>query len=90
MTEFTFKISTDIATIKQYLIDVEKFVSVHPLIYKMTDLGQGKYKVFEKVKIGFFPYNFTYKATITHNDNSVNINASIMGLTKLSMQFTFN
>ncbi len=87
MTKFTFKIFTDIAIIKQHLTDVDKFVSVHPLIYKMTDLGHGKYKVHEKIKIGFIHYRFTYKATISQRDNIVNIDASIMGLTKLSMQF---
>jgi carbon monoxide dehydrogenase subunit G len=89
MIELTFKVSKDISTITQHLTDVEKFVSVHPLIYKMTDLGENTYKVFEKIKMGIIPYRFTYRATITHDHNSVKMNASVMGLTKLSMHFTF-
>ncbi len=89
MKEFTFIIGKDIQTVKQYLIDAEKFVSVHPLIYKMEDLGQNKFRVFEKVKVGFIPYHFTYTATITNNNDSIQMYASIMGVTKLSMYFTF-
>ena len=70
MTEFIFKVKKDIIIIKQQLTIVENFVNVHPLIYKMTDLGGNKYKVFEKIKIGVIPYRFTYKATITDEKDS--------------------
>lgn len=89
MTEITFKTTKDIPTTIQYLTDVEKFVTVHPLIYKMTDLGENNYKVFEKIKMGILFYRFSYKANITHDNNSVKINASVMGLTKLTMLFNF-
>ncbi|MEO6130587.1 MAG: hypothetical protein ABIQ02_01975 [Saprospiraceae bacterium] len=75
MTEFTFKVRKDVITIKQYLTNIERFVNVHPMIYKMTALGENKYKVFEKVMIGIIPYNFTYKAFITHDKDSVKIDA---------------
>jgi carbon monoxide dehydrogenase subunit G len=89
MTELIFKVDKDISTVKQYLIDVEKFASVHPIIYKMIDLGGNQYKVFEKIKIGIISYSFTYKATIRHDDNSVNMEASVFGMAKLLMRFTF-
>jgi len=89
MTEFTFKVRKDVITIKQYLTNIEKFVNVHPLIYKMTALGENKHKVFEKVMIGVMLYNFTYKAFITHDKDSVKIVATIMGITTISMLFTF-
>ena len=89
MTEFIFKVKKDIITIKKQLTNVENFVNIHPLIYKMTDLGRNKYKVFEKIKIGVIPYRFTYKAIITEEKDSVNIVATVMGLTTISMFFTF-
>ena len=55
----------------------------------MTDLGGNKYKVFEKIKIGVIPYRFTYKAIITEEKDSVNIVATVLGLTTISMFFTF-
>jgi len=89
MTEFIFKVKKDIIIIKQQLTIVENFVNVHPLVYKMKDLGWNKYKVFEKIKIGVIPYRFTYKAIITDEKDSVNIVATVMGLTTISMFFTF-
>ena len=89
MTEFIFKVKKDIITIKKQLTNVENFVNIHPLIYKMTDLGGNKYKVFEKINIGVIPYRFTYKAIITEEKDSVNIVATVMGMTTISMFFTF-
>lgn len=89
MTEFIFRVKKDIITIKQQLTNVKNFVNVHPLIYKMTDLGGYKYKVFEEIKIGVIPCRFTYNAIITDEKDSVKIVATVMGMTTISMFFTF-
>jgi carbon monoxide dehydrogenase subunit G len=90
MTEITFKSNKDIPSIIQYLTNKDKFVSVHPLIYKMIDLGENNFRVFEKIKVGIIYYRFTYKAHITYNNHSVRIHASVMGLTQLTMEFNFH
>jgi carbon monoxide dehydrogenase subunit G len=90
MTKLTFKIDKDVPTTIKYLTETDKFVSVHPLIYKMKDLNNNNYKVYERVKIGFFTYNFSYFAKITQIENSLQIFASVMGLTKLTMLFNFH
>ncbi len=89
MITLTFKAQTDKHTIQQYLTDADKFVSVHPLIYKMERVSQNSYKVFEKVTFGPIPYRFTYHASITLEAHEVKMLATIMGLTKISMHFTF-
>ena len=89
MTEFIFKVKKDIIIIKQQLTNVENFVNVHPLIYKMTNLVGNKYMVCEKIKMGAIPFRFTYKAFIPYNKDSVKIVATIMGMTTISMFFTF-
>ena len=90
MTKLTFKSDKDIPTIKKYLTETNKFVSVHPLIYKMTDLSDDNYKIYEKVKVGFLTYTFSYYTKITQIDDSLRINASVMGLTRFTMQFNFH
>jgi len=55
----------------------------------MTNLGGNKYKVFEKIKIGVIPYRFIYMAIITDEKDSVNVVATVMGMTTISMFFTF-
>lgn len=89
MKAFTFEVHKDLTTVKQYLTDIEKFVNVHPLIYKMKDLGGNEYKVYERVKIGFVIYNFTYKAFIILDIDSVKIVAKVKRITKISMLFNF-
>jgi carbon monoxide dehydrogenase subunit G len=90
MKKLTFKVQKDVNTVKDYLSDAEKFVSVHPLIYKMKHLGENKYKVFEKIDIGNIPYRFTYMAYFTIDENSVRIDAQVMGLTKIAIHFSFS
>lgn len=90
MTKLTFKIDKDIPTTLKYFTEVHKFVSVHPLIYKMTDLNNNNYKVYERVRFGLFYYRFSYYAKIEQIDNSLRIYASVMGLTKLTMLFNFH
>lgn len=86
--EFDFVVKRDIQTVFEYLTQPEKFVSVHPLIYKMTDLGGGNYKVFEKIRFGPLPYKFTYKANISTGQNDeITMKAVVAGMTKITMHF---
>jgi carbon monoxide dehydrogenase subunit G len=89
MLKLNFSLSKNVDSIKKYLLNPELFVEVHPMIWKMQDLGDGKFKVFEKVKLGLLPYSFTYIARITELENKVIITATIMGITKISMDFQF-
>lgn len=69
-----------------HLTDMKKFVSIHPIIYKMDDLGNGNYKVYEK--LGFV--SFTYSATVTGDPQAktVKIKAVVMKFTHIEMNFT--
>lgn len=90
MTLITYKANSSAATLTTYLTETDKFVTVHPLIYRMEHLGGNNYKVYEKVTFGFIPINFTYKATISQSNGRVLIDATVMRLTKLSMNFSFD
>ena len=72
-----------------YLTDMQKFVSVHPVITKIDDLGNNNYLVHETLKIGFIPVSFTYPVAIESNfsDKTVVIIATVMKLTKIKMNF---
>ena len=69
-----------------YLTDMKKFVLVHPIIYKMEDLGNDNYKVYEKLGL----ISFTYSATVKGDkaNNTVNIKAVVMKMTHIEMNFT--
>lgn len=85
----TFKVHKTSDFIFKYLIDMQLFVTVHPVITRIEHIGDDEYKVFEKFMLGPIPYAFTYKAFV-ESDNlqkSVTINAIVMRLTKIEMQF---
>jgi carbon monoxide dehydrogenase subunit G len=69
----------------------EKFVATHPIIFKMIDLGNNNFKVYEKLMLGFIPYSFTYFASIIYDaqTESIGIKATIKAFTHIEMQFTF-
>ena len=58
------KIKQRASVVFDHLTDMKKFVSIHPIIFKMDDLDGGNYKVYETLKLLRIPYTFTYKATV--------------------------
>lgn len=85
---FTLRHSPDF--IFDYLTDMNKFASVHPLITKIENRGGGSFLVHETLKLAFFPYSFTYPGTIESNraNKTVTIKATVMKLTRIEMHFT--
>jgi carbon monoxide dehydrogenase subunit G len=85
----TFKLTKPAEQIFDCLTDVNKFVSVHPIINRIDALGDNQYFVYESLKLGFIPYSFTYPATIERNieNKTITINATIMKLTKVELVF---
>lgn len=89
MIQFVFHTKCPVPVVFNHLVDVEKFVAVHPLIYKMEKTGENQYKVFERVQMMFFKYSFTYTAQIFSNEaqNEVRILATVQKFTKIDMRF---
>ncbi|MES2589871.1 MAG: SRPBCC domain-containing protein [Bacteroidota bacterium] len=87
--ELSFKINKSPEFIFDYLTDMQKFVSVHPVITKIELLENNKYLVHETLKFGFLPISFTYYVTIESNldEKIVIIRATVMKFTKIEMNF---
>jgi carbon monoxide dehydrogenase subunit G len=85
----TFKINKPIDTIFDYLTDMQKFVSVHPVISKIDNLSGNNYLVHETLKLGIIPFSFTYPVIIDQNfnDKKVVIRATVMKLTRIEMSY---
>jgi carbon monoxide dehydrogenase subunit G len=83
------KINKPAGFVFDHLTDAQKFVSVHPVIYKMEKLKENQYKVFETLKFGFLPYAFTYIATIEGDvqNQRVVMRATVMKINKIEMTF---
>ena len=87
--ELSFRINKTSDFIFDYLTDMQKFVSVHPVITKINKTGNDSYLVYETLKIGSIPLSFTYPVTIESKplDNMVIIRATVMKITRIEMTF---
>lgn len=88
----TFNINKPIDFVFDYLSDMQKFVSVHPIIYKIENKGNNNYLVYEKLKLLFIPVSFTYPAHVEENKetNQIIINAVVKKMTRIQMNFVLD
>jgi hypothetical protein len=72
-----------------YLADMQKFVSVHPVITKIDKHSDNNYLVHETLKFAGIPFPFTYPVTIEPLplENRVMMQAKVMKLIKIEMTF---
>jgi carbon monoxide dehydrogenase subunit G len=84
-----FRIKKNIDLTFDYLTDMQKFASVHPLISKIDNNGQASYLVHETLKLGLIPFSFTYPVRIEKNksEKKVVIQATVFKFTKIEMKF---
>jgi len=87
--KLSFRIHKKSDLVFDYLTDMQKFVSVHPVISKIDNTFDKNYLVHETLKFGFIPFSFTYPVTIEKNaiDKTVIIRATVFKLTKIDMKF---
>ena len=73
-----------------YLTDMDKFASIHPVITKIEKTGENKFRVHETLKLGFIPFSFTYPVTIESEvaNKTVSIKATVMKMTHIDMNFS--
>lgn len=85
----TFKINQSIDTVFEYLTDMQKFVSIHPIIEKIDFLAEDKYLVHETLKVGFIPFSFTYPVKVESNfvEKKITMKAVVMKMTKIEMNY---
>jgi carbon monoxide dehydrogenase subunit G len=86
----SFDIKKDPDYIFGYLSDMQKFVSVHPVITKIESRGYNRYLVHETLKASGIPFSFAYPVTVVPYplESRVVMRATIMYFTKVEMHFT--
>ena len=88
--KLSFRIHKNLNHVFDYLTDMQKFVSVHPVISQIDNTADGNYLVHETLKFGFIPFSFTYPVTIENNifNKIIVIRATVFKLTKIEIKFT--
>jgi carbon monoxide dehydrogenase subunit G len=84
-----FKVKKPLDTVFEYLTDMDKFVSIHPVIDKIEPLSKNIFLVHETLKLGFIPVSFRYQFFLNMNllEKTVEMNATVMKFTKIKMAF---
>jgi carbon monoxide dehydrogenase subunit G len=86
---FHFKVNKPADFIFSYLTDMQKFVSVHPVITKMEKQAGNTYRVYETLKLGFVPISFRYSASVEsdYHNKRVVFHVTVMKINRISMTF---
>ncbi|TAH25516.1 MAG: hypothetical protein EAZ07_06955 [Cytophagales bacterium] len=87
--KLTFRIKKNADLVFDYLTDMQKYVMVHPLIFKIDNIANELYLVHETIKLGFIPFSFTYPVTIEKDiaNKVVIMRATVFKLTKIEIRF---
>ena len=87
--KLNFIINKPINEVFNYLTDMQKFVSVHPVITKIDNLGNNQYIAHETLKIGFIPISFTYPFNVDKNvsGQTIDMYATVMKVIQISIEF---
>ncbi len=73
-----------------YLTDMDKFASIHQMITRIDSMGDNRYLVHETVRLGIFPYSFTYPVSVESDagNQRVTMRATVMRMTHILMEYT--
>jgi carbon monoxide dehydrogenase subunit G len=87
--KLSYKIKKSSDLVFNYLTDMQKLVSVHPVITRIEPTGNETYLVYETLKWGFIPISFNYPVTIDSwpQDNLVIMRATVLKMVKIEMTF---
>ncbi len=72
-----------------YLSDLNKFAEVHPIICKVDTLGDGAYRLYEKLPLGPFSFRFSYpvQVTLDPKESIIRYQSTVLGIAQLDMRF---
>jgi carbon monoxide dehydrogenase subunit G len=87
--KLSFVLTKNADHVFEFLTEMQKFVSVHPVISKINATGNNSYLVYETLKFGPVPFSFSYPVTIESNpsEKKVVMRATVFRLTKIEMKF---
>jgi hypothetical protein len=85
-----YEILKPISEVYYYLSDMNKYVLVHPIIYKIDKISENYYSIFETLKIGLFPIKVKYPAQIDCDFKAKRIKMTAQVLKMIKIEIVFN
>jgi hypothetical protein len=87
--KISFKVKKNSEFISQYLTDMQKFTSVHPIISRIDALGNNTYLFHETLTFAAIPFSFKYQTLVIERETEILMNANVLKLVKISITFEF-
>ncbi len=83
-------VSKPIDHVYSCLSDMEKFATVHPVVFKVEKIGDSEYKFYEKIKFVFIPFHLNYKVNLTSTvpNNYVEMESNVQKGVHLQLKFS--
>ncbi len=85
-----FRINQAQAIVYEYLTDAQKFVKVHPVIYKAEKISEQKYVMYERLGIGILSCPFSYPVEILSHaaEQTIEMKAVVMKIVAIEIKFS--
>ena len=87
---FTYKLYQPLNLVYEYLTDMNKMSSIHPIISKITSINDKEYKIYETLNIAFIPFNFEYPLFIQSDEMNHSITMKCIIMKMITVQLSFN
>jgi carbon monoxide dehydrogenase subunit G len=80
-----YRINKPLKVVFDCLTDMNRFTSLHPVVYKMEKISEDRYLVYEKLLF----ISFTYPVVIKSNtfENTISMEATVLKFTKITIKF---
>lgn len=88
--KLSYRINRSTVYVFDYLTDMDKFASAHPVITKINKQADGIYLVYETLTLGIIPFSFKYSVAVSGYplENIIVMKATISGSTAIEMTFS--
>jgi carbon monoxide dehydrogenase subunit G len=82
-----FEVNKPLAVVFEYLTNMQRFVEVHPVIYKIDTIAPYSYRMHETLKLLFLPISFSYPATVEVEKEHIVMKAVVYKIVHIMIQF---
>jgi len=91
-THLTFEVKKKPEFVFEYLTNMQRFASVHPVISKIEQINGNSFKVYETLQFGIIPFSFTYPVDVEQSniESPIIFRATVFKITDVEMIFTLS
>jgi carbon monoxide dehydrogenase subunit G len=82
-----FEVNKPLSVVFDYLTNMQRFVEVHPVIYKIDTIAPHSYRMHETLKLLFLPISFSYPATVLVEKERIVMTGVVYKIVRITIRF---